>query len=29
MKNHVLQMAVTYFPGELYQPMGKLERVIS
>jgi GntR family transcriptional regulator len=29
MKNHVLQMAITYFPGELYQPMGKLERVIS
>jgi len=28
-KNHVLQMAITYFPGELYQPMGKLERVIS
>lgn len=29
MKNHVLQMAVTCFPGELYQPVGKLERVIS
>jgi len=28
-KNHVLQRAVTYFPGDLYQPVGRLERVIS
>lgn len=28
-KNSVLQMAVTYFPGELYRSVGKLEKIVA